>query len=85
MTTTDTLTPLNHDRDSAGMTYVYPVVSRRAGGVSIGVYMSHTTTASTLATAIKIGDPASYDRAVRAIREHRDAAPATHRSQLRQR
>ena len=30
------LTPTNHDRDSAGMTYVYPVVSRRAGGVSVG-------------------------------------------------
>ena len=34
------LTPLNHDRDSAGMTYVYPVVSRRAGGVSIGVNLN---------------------------------------------
>lgn len=40
MTTTDTLTPLNHDRDSAGMTYVYPVVSRRAGGVSIGINLN---------------------------------------------
>ncbi len=27
----------NHDRDSAGLTYVYPVLSRRAGGLSIGV------------------------------------------------
>ncbi|MCZ7653212.1 MAG: hypothetical protein M5R42_01445 [Rhodocyclaceae bacterium] len=26
-----------HSRDSAGLTYVYPVVSRRAGGVSIGI------------------------------------------------
>jgi wyosine [tRNA(Phe)-imidazoG37] synthetase (radical SAM superfamily) len=34
------LTPLNHDRDSAGMTYVYPVVSRRAGGVSVGVNLN---------------------------------------------
>ena len=34
------LTPTNHDRDIAGMTYVYPVVSRRAGGVSIGVNLN---------------------------------------------
>ena len=30
----------NHDRDVAGMTYVYPVVSRRAGGVSVGVNLN---------------------------------------------
>ena len=30
----------NHDRDSIGMTYVYPVVSRRAGGVSVGVNLN---------------------------------------------
>ncbi|WP_051710845.1 radical SAM protein [Andreprevotia chitinilytica] len=30
----------NHDRDSAGFTYVYPVVSRRAGGVSIGINLN---------------------------------------------
>ncbi|MFN3751879.1 MAG: radical SAM protein [Thiobacillus sp.] len=29
-----------HDRDRAGMTYVYPVVSRRAGGVSVGVNLN---------------------------------------------
>ena len=29
-----------HDRDVAGLTYVYPVVSRRAGGVSIGVNLN---------------------------------------------
>jgi len=34
------LTSKNHDRDAAGMTYVYPVVSRRAGGVSIGVNLN---------------------------------------------
>jgi hypothetical protein len=34
------LTPFNHDRDSAGMTYVYPVVSRRAGGVSVGINLN---------------------------------------------
>ena len=34
------LTPTNHDRDAAGMTYVYPVVSRRAGGVSIGINLN---------------------------------------------
>jgi len=39
----NTQTPLdtaNHSRDSAGMTYVYPVVSRRAGGVSIGINLN---------------------------------------------
>lgn len=30
----------DHDRDSAGLTYVYPVVSRRAGGVSIGINLN---------------------------------------------
>ncbi|MBI1284454.1 MAG: radical SAM protein [Thiobacillus sp.] len=34
------LTPSNHDRDSAKMTYVYPVVSRRAAGVSVGVNLN---------------------------------------------
>lgn len=34
------LTLTNHDRDSAGMTFVYPVVSRRAGGVSVGVNLN---------------------------------------------
>jgi wyosine [tRNA(Phe)-imidazoG37] synthetase (radical SAM superfamily) len=38
--TTPPLSTLNHDRDSAGMTYVYPVVSRRAGGVSVGVNLN---------------------------------------------
>lgn len=30
----------DHRRDSAGMKYVYPVVSRRAGGVSIGINLN---------------------------------------------
>ena len=30
----------DHDRNVAGMTYVYPVVSRRAGGVSIGINLN---------------------------------------------
>jgi len=30
----------DHDRGAAGMTYVYPVVSRRAGGVSIGINLN---------------------------------------------
>ena len=34
------LTTSDHSRDSAGMTYVYPVVSRRAGGVSVGVNLN---------------------------------------------
>jgi hypothetical protein len=35
-----TLNAINHDRDSAGLQYVYPVVSRRAGGVSIGINLN---------------------------------------------
>jgi wyosine [tRNA(Phe)-imidazoG37] synthetase (radical SAM superfamily) len=34
------LSTRDHDRNSAGMTYVYPVVSRRAGGVSVGVNLN---------------------------------------------
>ena len=30
----------DHSRDSAGMSYVYPVVSRRAGGVSVGINLN---------------------------------------------
>jgi hypothetical protein len=30
----------DHSRDSAGMTYIYPVVSRRAGGVSVGINLN---------------------------------------------
>ncbi len=40
---TDELTKLSitdHSRDSAGLRYVYPVVSRRAGGVSIGINLN---------------------------------------------
>ena len=40
MAPTQPLTSVNHDRDNAGMTYVYPVVSRRAGGVSVGVNLN---------------------------------------------
>ena len=34
------LTIQDHSRDSAGMSYVYPVVSRRAGGVSVGINLN---------------------------------------------
>ena len=34
------LTTTDHSRDSAGLRYVYPVVSRRAGGVSIGINLN---------------------------------------------
>ncbi|WP_167632101.1 radical SAM protein [Mariprofundus ferrooxydans] len=37
---TQQLNTSNHDRNAAGMTYVYPVVSRRAGGVSIGINLN---------------------------------------------
>ncbi len=31
------LTTIDHSRDVAGLTYVYPVISRRAGGLSVGI------------------------------------------------
>ena len=34
------LTITDHRRDSAGLTYVYPVISRRSGGLSIGVNLN---------------------------------------------
>ncbi|MDQ6978844.1 MAG: radical SAM protein [Mariprofundaceae bacterium] len=40
MTKNSLLNTSNHDRDSAAMHYVYPVVSRRAGGVSIGINLN---------------------------------------------
>ncbi len=36
----DRLKTTDHSRDSAGLTYVYPVISRRAGGVSIGINLN---------------------------------------------
>ncbi|MDX8387050.1 MAG: radical SAM protein [Ghiorsea sp.] len=30
----------NHDRDAVQLTYVYPVISRRAGGVSLGINLN---------------------------------------------
>jgi wyosine [tRNA(Phe)-imidazoG37] synthetase (radical SAM superfamily) len=38
------LTVFNHDRDSAALTYVYPVVSRRARGVSVGINLNPDNT-----------------------------------------
>lgn len=38
--TLDTLKVSQHDRDLAGLTYVYPVLSRRAGGVSVGINLN---------------------------------------------
>lgn len=34
------LTTTDHRRDSAGLTYVYPVISRRSGGLSIGINLN---------------------------------------------
>ena len=34
------LNVIDHSRDSAGLRYVYPVVSRRAGGVSVGINLN---------------------------------------------
>jgi len=40
LTREPTLSFERHDRDVTSMTYVYPVVSRRAGGVSVGVNLN---------------------------------------------
>lgn len=40
ISTSQILTIHNHDRELAGLTYVYPVLSRRAGGVSIGINLN---------------------------------------------
>lgn len=34
------LSVVDHDRDSANLRYVYPVISRRAGGVSVGINLN---------------------------------------------
>ena len=36
----DTLNSTDHSRDIVGLHYVYPVVSRRAGGVSVGINLN---------------------------------------------
>ena len=38
--TIGTLTVTDHDRAAAGLTYVYPVVSRRARGLSVGINLN---------------------------------------------
>lgn len=43
-TTSKLLNTADHSRDSAGLTYVYPVISRRAGGVSIGINLNPNNT-----------------------------------------
>ena len=40
MTSKPTLTTTDHARDAVGMNYVYPVISRRAGGVSVGINLN---------------------------------------------
>ena len=40
ITVTTPLRVADHSRDNVGMTWVYPVVSRRAGGVSVGVNLN---------------------------------------------
>ena len=34
------LTTTNHSRDSVGLRYVYPVISRRSGGLSVGINLN---------------------------------------------
>jgi wyosine [tRNA(Phe)-imidazoG37] synthetase (radical SAM superfamily) len=40
MNKTITLQVTDHSRDAAGLKYVYPVISRRAGGVSVGINLN---------------------------------------------
>lgn len=40
MTLRNHLTTTDHNRDVVGLKYVYPVISRRAGGVSIGINLN---------------------------------------------
>lgn len=40
MTLQNFLTVSDHNRDVSGMKYIYPVVSRRAGGISIGINLN---------------------------------------------
>jgi len=40
MQATERLSISDHSREAAGLTYVYPVVSRRAGGVSVGINLN---------------------------------------------
>jgi wyosine [tRNA(Phe)-imidazoG37] synthetase (radical SAM superfamily) len=40
MTLKNHLTTTDHNRDVLGMQYIYPVISRRAGGVSIGINLN---------------------------------------------
>lgn len=40
MTSENYLTVSDHNRDISGLKYIYPVVSRRAGGVSIGINLN---------------------------------------------
>jgi wyosine [tRNA(Phe)-imidazoG37] synthetase (radical SAM superfamily) len=40
LSTPNNLSTTDHSRDSAGLRYVYPVVSRRAGGVSVGINLN---------------------------------------------
>ncbi|HVS25734.1 MAG TPA: radical SAM protein [Burkholderiales bacterium] len=40
MPATQRLNISNHSREAAGLTYVYPVISRRAGGVSVGINLN---------------------------------------------
>src|SRR3989338_9353712 len=40
MTLKNHLTITDHNRDVLGMKYIYPVISRRAGGVSVGINLN---------------------------------------------
>jgi hypothetical protein len=71
----------DHSRDSAGMTYVYPVVSRRAGGVSVGINLNTNNACNWRCVYCQVPDlkrggppPVDLERLRRELREFwRDA------------
>ena len=60
------LTIDNHSRDQAGLTYIYPVVSRRAEGLSIGINLNTNNTCNwqciyCQVPNLTLGKPATID------------------------
>lgn len=75
------LTTDEHRRDSAGLLYVYPVVSRRAGGVSIGINLNVNNACNWACVYCQVDNlsrggppPIDLDRLERELTEFLDAA-----------
>jgi hypothetical protein len=75
------LTTDEHRRDSAGLLYVYPVVSRRAGGVSIGINLNVNNACNWACVYCQVDNlsrggppPIDLDRLERELTDFLDAA-----------